>query len=75
MAKMEHDRWMNEKIAKGWVYGKKRNDELKIHDCLLNWNELDEKTKDLDRNTVSIIPELLTKVGFAVIKENVKNNY
>ncbi len=70
MAKMEHDRWMNEKIAKGWIYGKKRNDELKIHDCLQNWNELDEKTKELDRNAVRIIPELLKSVGFHVVKEN-----
>jgi hypothetical protein len=72
MAEMEHARWMNEKISKGLTYGKPRNEELKIHDCLLPWEDLDEKTKQLDRNAVKIIPGLMKSVGFAVVKENLK---
>lgn len=68
MAEMEHARWMNEKIAQGLTYGKPRNKELKIHDCLLAWKDLDEKTKQLDRNAVKIIPGLMKSVGFAVVK-------
>lgn len=68
MAQMEHERWVNEKIANGWTYGKPRTDNLKIHDCLLPWNELDEATKDNDRNPLKNIPELLQKVGFAIVK-------
>ncbi len=68
MAEMEHERWMNEKISNGWTYGTPRTDELKIHDCLLPWDELDEVTKDNDRNPVRNIPGLLGKVGFGITK-------
>jgi hypothetical protein len=70
LAEKEHERWMNEKISKGWTYGPKRYDNLKIHDCLLPWSQLDEKTKDLDRNTVKIIPNLLNNVGFGMVTIN-----
>ena len=72
MADMEHARWMNEKISMGWTYCSPRNDELKIHDCLQPWGDLDEKTKQLDRNAVKIIPELLKSVGFVVVTVNSK---
>ncbi len=70
MARMEHARWMNEKIANSYTYGKPRNDQLRIHDCLLPYDELDENTKDNDRDPVRDIPGLLKSVGFAVVKEN-----
>ena len=68
MAENEHERWMNEKLRKGWTYGKVRNDTLKKHPLLLPWKELDNATKELDRNAVRVIPELLKNTGYAIEK-------
>ncbi len=39
-AKLEHRRWCYFVAADGWRYGKKRNDALKIHDCLMDFDDL-----------------------------------
>lgn len=70
MAKIEHDRWMTEKISKGWTYGEPRVDELKIHNSLIPWNKLPEDVKELDRNAIRLIPNLLERVGFVVLRDN-----
>jgi hypothetical protein len=41
LASREHTRWIRLKIAAGWTYGKDRNDQLKLHPCLLPWSEED----------------------------------
>ncbi len=69
MARMEHDRWVKEKLASGWTHGPRRNDRLRIHPLLVPYDELSENDKDLDRDPVRKIPGFLAKVGFAVIKK------
>lgn len=75
LAIMEHKRWVNKKIGNRWTYSKDRNDKLKIHNCLLPWEQLDKKTKDLDRDAVRIIPELLKSVGLVVVKGNLISKF
>lgn len=69
MARMEHSRWVIEKIVNGWTYGTPRHDGLKIHDCLMPYEALDEQTKDNDRDTIREIPVLLRGVGFKVVRK------
>jgi hypothetical protein len=66
MAEMEHDRWVNEKKEQGWKYGKKKDVPKKISPYLVPWEDLDEEVKDLDRNAVGTIPEILEKAGFEI---------
>lgn len=66
MARMEHERWMLEKRNEGYVYGPERDDEKKIHDCLLNWEELSEVQRGWDISTVEAIPKFLARPGFEV---------
>lgn len=68
MARMEHDRWVKEKLATGWTHGPRRDDRLRIHPLLIPYDELNEKDKDLDRDPVRKIPGFLAKVGYAVVK-------
>ena len=68
MARMEHDRWMKEKMAAGWTYGPDRNNALKIHPLLVPFDQLDEKAKNMYRDPVRMIPEWLGKVGFGAVK-------
>ena len=64
MAKMEHTRWVNERLQAGWKFGPAKDDIRKINPTLVSWEELSEEEKDKDRNTVIGIPEFLAKAGF-----------
>lgn len=70
MARMEHDRWMREKLATGWTLGAKRDDRLRIHPLLVPFDSLTEDDKELDRDPVRKIPEFLAKVGWGVVRLN-----
>jgi ppGpp synthetase/RelA/SpoT-type nucleotidyltranferase len=37
MARLEHGRWNVDRLCDGWRYGKPRDDEKKLHDCLVPW--------------------------------------
>ncbi len=65
MAKVEHERWCWEKRMNGFIYGPIRNDEKKIHNCLINYNELTEFEKEKDRQLVKLIPVLLHDIGYS----------
>lgn len=66
LAEMEHMRWISERLGKGWKYGSSKDPEKRISPYIVPWSELAENVKDLDRNAVKQIPELLKKAGFEV---------
>lgn len=43
-----HDSWLAEKEANGWVYGEVKNPELKQHPCMVPYEQLpaEQKAKD-----------------------------
>lgn len=68
LAVLEHEAWMAERISSGWVYGKERNADEKTSPYLVPYDELDNEIKDLDRNTIQIIPDLLEMIGMAIFE-------
>ena len=68
LAEMEHERWVSEREADGWVYGETRDVDEKISPHLRPWAELTEEVKEYDRQTVRGIPEFLAKAGFEVYR-------
>lgn len=36
----QHNSWMAEKVADGWVYGEKKDAEAKTHPCIVPFEEL-----------------------------------
>ena len=68
MAKMEHDRWVSEKLAAGWKYGRKRDIERKTHPCICDWDKLPQKEQDKDRHTVRRFPDYLAQANFEIYK-------
>jgi hypothetical protein len=69
LAEQEHDRWVKAKEKDGWKAGKPRDDQKKIHDCMVPWNKLDKKTQEKDRNPIREIPQVLASVGKCVYKK------
>jgi len=68
LAEVEHRRWNAEQLLNGWIYGKERNNALKIHDNIVPYKKLSEPIKDYDRDAVINIPLILASVGLLVKK-------
>ena len=68
LAEMEHQRWMDEKIAAGWRYGPVRDDRLghKRHPSIIAYQDLSESEKEKDRNPIRLIPALLKSVDLKI---------
>jgi hypothetical protein len=66
MAKMEHTRFVDERIRKGWKYGDVKDDINKVSPTLIPWEDLSVDEKDKDRDPVRSIPEFLARAGYRV---------
>lgn len=66
MSRNTHEIWAETRIAQGWSYGKERNDTLKTHPCLVDYDALPESEKEYDHNTSSGVLKLILKLGFTI---------
>jgi RyR domain/TrkA-N domain len=67
-ARIEHRRWMADRIDRGWRFGAVRDDRLKLHTDLAPYEELSENTKEKDRNSVRVILSVLRDQGLAIVR-------
>lgn len=70
LSEREHEQWMAERVRKGWAFGVRRDDQQKIHNCLIPWNELEETEREKDRNAVRALPAILAKVYLKIIRRD-----
>jgi hypothetical protein len=68
LAKNTHEVWAQQRLAEGWQYGAERNDVLKLHPCLVPYEELPESEKEYDRNTAMETLRAIILLGFEIIK-------
>jgi len=68
LARMEHQRWWDERIAAGWRYGTPRDDTRKMHPSMVLWEQLSEEDQDRDRNTVLQLPEVLASIDLQIYR-------
>jgi hypothetical protein len=80
MAKEEHKGWVITKENTGWIFGKPRNDDKKIHNCIIGWDEektledgskevLSVKDKNKDKDAIQNFVKVLKAAGFEIVKE------
>jgi len=67
LARMEHIRWMRDRLNEGWELGP-RDDAGRMHPDLVEWELLDEEAKDKDRLFVQGIPDLLGRAGYQIVR-------
>ena len=72
LAIYEHDEWWDEKLGKGWIYGKHKVLEEKISPCLKEWKYLRDEDKQYDIDTIKNIPRLLDNLGLKIIRSRFK---
>ena len=68
MAKNAHEVWAQKRMEEGWRYGDKRDDELRLHPCLVAYEQLPEIEKEYDRSTALGTLKLIMKLGFSIEK-------
>jgi hypothetical protein len=66
LAEMEHGRWCAEKLADGYRFGERRDDEAKTHPDLVSWRDLSESSRAVCRAAVRAMPVQLADVGLAI---------
>ena len=68
MAKMEHIRFVEERLREGWKHGASKNLEKKTSPTLIPWSALPEEEREKDRNAVRGISQLLATARFQVYR-------
>ena len=66
LAQHIHDLWAAERIAQGWNYGERRDDERRLHPCLVPYDELPESEKTFDRATAIGTLRAIKALGYTV---------
>jgi hypothetical protein len=69
IAKNAHEVWAEGRVRDGWTYGEKRDDEKKLHPCLIPYEELSESEREYDRNTSMETLKLIVSLGYTIKKE------
>ena len=69
IARNVHDVWAEGRLAEGWTYGPLRDDALKQHPGLVDYDELPESEREYDRATALGTLKLITKFGFRIVKD------
>lgn len=64
LARILHDKWMEEKIKQGWKPGPKKDPVNKTHPNLVPYDELPEEIKELDRMYARNLLKILENSGF-----------
>ncbi len=68
IAENVHENWAKSRINEGWVYGERRDDELKTTPCLVPYNQLPEFEKEYDRQTAFETLKLIISLGYKIEK-------
>ena len=69
LAENAHDVWAVERMAQGWTYGPKRDDDKKETPCMVPYSQLPESEKKFDRDMAESSLKLVKAVGYDIIKK------
>lgn len=65
-----HETWADQRVRAGWVYGTQDDLDRKTHRCLVEYDELPEPEKDVDRATVTQTIKMLLWMGYEIKKRD-----
>jgi Trk K+ transport system NAD-binding subunit len=71
LARMEHWRWCTEQKLDGWEYGAVRDDQIKHHPLLVDWDALPNDARHTNRALVRSIPQILAAAGLGIRRNKV----
>lgn len=59
----QHENWLKQKAADGWVYGANKNEKRKTHPCFVRYGDLPSKEKIKDMIFLSAVKAMLKMKG------------
>jgi hypothetical protein len=68
LVRIEHKRWMQEKLDTGWKFAKETAKSKKRHRLLVPWEDLPPEEKEKDYVLVKGIPQILAKAGYTIVR-------
>lgn len=68
MARMEHERFVQERLNQGWTFSTIKNIEKKLTPTLIPWDNLSEEEKEKDRDTVRAMANTLARARFKIYR-------
>lgn len=66
IAENAHDVWARGRMAEGWTYGEKRDDDAKKHPDLLPYDQLSDGEKQYDRDTAMESIKAILAMGYRI---------
>jgi hypothetical protein len=66
LAQAEHQRWAQERRARGYVYGPARTGNT--HPDLVDWEQLSAGAREKDRDAIRELPAILHEAGFQILR-------
>ena len=69
LARLCHERWVEERRSNGWRLGSTRSDAQRRHPDLVSWEELAEDRREIDRHLVRGLPALLALGGRNLVRK------
>lgn len=66
LARMEHERWCEERRRVGWTFGPTKDVHKKVSPALVTYDNLPDVTKEANRSAIRRIPVWLAKAGFGI---------
>lgn len=67
LAEMEHERWVRHRLFDGWTLGPTKDVEGKASPHLVPWSELGETMREVDREFVRSMPDLIATMGSHIV--------
>jgi class 3 adenylate cyclase len=67
LAAKVHEAWVHQRKAEGWTWGKVYSGDLKQHPCLVDYEQLPESEKEVDRRTARTSIQGLLDSGFEIL--------
>jgi hypothetical protein len=75
LAKMEHERWVQDRILSGWIYGPHTDRTNKVSSALVPWDQLSAESKTTEKGMIRSLPEFLTLAGIRVSREAERKDF
>ncbi len=69
IAENVHENWAAARIAEGWTYAEKRDNDQKTTPCLVPYGDLSESEKEYDRITAMQTLKLIVALGYTITKQ------
>jgi hypothetical protein len=70
LSELEHRRWLAERRVANWTFAPVKDEIRRENPNLLAWEKITDDIKDYDRNTVRLIPDLLSGTGRKIIRRS-----